>query len=76
MKIIQIDSLHQICNQSNCATHFKYTDKCTSCGLDVEIEITKTSGGYGLIGGVLYEPEPKVILAICADCYAKCGDRN
>jgi hypothetical protein len=41
---------------------------CIDCGFPVEIEVHKTVGGYGLLGGVLYEIED-CLYARCADCY-------
>lgn len=43
-------------------------NKCIDCGFPVEVEIHKTSGGYGLLRGVLYEVENRVY-AKCLDCY-------
>lgn len=43
-------------------------NKCIDCGFPVEVEVHKTSGGYGLLGGVLYEVEDRVYVK-CGDCY-------
>jgi hypothetical protein len=47
---------------------------CSACGCDVEVELNKTSGGFGLHGGALFETDGKII-AKCPQCYekAKCG---
>ena len=43
-------------------------NKCIDCGFQVAVEVHKTSGGYGLLRGVLYEVEDRVY-AKCLDCY-------
>lgn len=43
-------------------------DKCIDCGFQVAVEVHKTSGGFGLLRGVLYEVEDRVY-AKCLDCY-------
>ena len=43
-------------------------NKCIDCGFPVEVEVHKTSGGYGLLRGILYEVEDRVY-AKCLDCY-------
>jgi hypothetical protein len=42
---------------------------CSDCGVDVVIQITSTSGGFGLKGGALFERFPGGYLAKCSDCY-------
>ena len=44
-------------------------DNCSRCGCEVLIEITPTSGGFGLQGGVLLKCSPDEYLAKCVDCY-------
>jgi hypothetical protein len=44
-------------------------DKCSDCGCDVIIEITSTSGGFGLLGGSLVKCSPDEYFAKCPDCY-------
>ena len=43
-------------------------DNCSQCGCEVLIEITSTSGGFGLQGGVLLKCSPDEYLAKCLDC--------
>ncbi len=38
-------------------------DKCSDCGCKTIIEITPTSGGFGLQGGALFYPENLVLWA-------------
>jgi Zn finger protein HypA/HybF involved in hydrogenase expression len=46
-------------------------DKCSDCGCNTIIEITHTSGGYGLQGGVLFKSSTDNYIAKCPDCYEK-----
>ena len=43
-------------------------EKCSDCGRETIIEITPTSGGYGLQGGTLFKCSPDGYLAKCPDC--------
>ena len=71
--VIGIESLDRMFEQNNDANHSKYGGRCHNCGCDVEVEITKTAGGYGLQGGVLFEAVQHNFLILCADCYEKSG---
>ena len=44
-------------------------DKCSDCACETIIEITLTSGGFGLQGGVLTKCSPDGYLAKCHACY-------
>ena len=43
--------------------------KCSDCGCYTLIEITATSGGFGLQGGALSKLSPDDYLIKCHDCY-------
>ena len=43
--------------------------KCSDCGGETIIEITPTSGGFGLKGGALLKYSPGDYLMKCHDCY-------
>ena len=43
--------------------------KCSDCGRDVIIEITPTSGGFGLQGGALLTYSSDGYFAKCPNCY-------
>ena len=44
-------------------------EKCSHCGRDVLIEITPTSGGFGLMGGALFKGSlPEKYFAKCSAC--------
>ena len=42
--------------------------KCSDCGCETIIEITPTSGGFGLQGGALFKYSPEDYLVKCHDC--------
>jgi hypothetical protein len=42
--------------------------KCSDCGCETIIEITPTSGGFGLEGGALFKYSPEDYLVKCHDC--------
>ena len=44
-------------------------EKCSDCGCDINIEITSTSGGYGLMGGTLFKISTDKYIAKCPACY-------
>jgi ribosomal protein S27E len=43
--------------------------KCSDCGIEVTIDITPTSKGYGLQGGALLKCSPDDYRVKCPDCY-------
>ena len=45
--------------------------KCAGCGCDVKISITRTSGGFGLMGGMVFEMEDGRLLCKCGQCHKK-----
>jgi ribosomal protein S27E len=43
--------------------------KCSDCGCKTTIEITPSSGGFGLQGGALFKCSSDGYLVKCPDCY-------
>ena len=43
-------------------------DKCSDCGREVIISITRTSGGFGVLGGVLFKHNSVSYIFKCSDC--------
>jgi hypothetical protein len=43
--------------------------KCSDCGEDVKIDITSTSGGFGLQGGALFKFSSSGYFIRCSNCY-------
>ncbi len=71
--IVNIESLKKIFEHNKNPRHLCYEGPCYHCGSDVKIQIDKTNAGYGLLGGVLYEPNPQDFLVCCDHCYKKLG---
>jgi len=44
-------------------------EKCSDCGCEIIIEIITTSGGFGLLGGVLFKSSNDKYIAKCPPCY-------
>ena len=43
--------------------------KCSDCGKNVKINITSTSGGFGLQGGALFKCSSGGYYIKCSNCY-------
>jgi len=43
-------------------------EKCSDCGCDTKIEITPTSGGFGLQGGFLFKSSTDKYIVKCPAC--------
>lgn len=72
-RMIKVDSINEIFERHNDAYHYHYNGMCHNCRCSVDIKINKTSGGYGLNGGILYESNPDKFLVQCLDCHEKIG---
>ena len=70
---ITLESLDRIFEQNKNPATFTHRGRCGICGCSVKIEITKTSGGYGLLGGMLYEPDTENYISLCVGCYEESG---
>ena len=46
-------------------------EKCSECEHQTIIEITPTSGGFGLQGGFLFKSSTDQYIVKCPDCIAK-----
>ena len=44
-------------------------EKCSDCGSEIIIEITPTSAGFGMLGGVLFKGSTDKYIAKCIACY-------
>jgi hypothetical protein len=51
-------------------------DICSDCKKEVVIQITPTSGGFGLLGGALFEMSNGGYYAKCPVCYNLNQDGN
>ena len=43
--------------------------KCSDCGCSVTVVVESTSGGYGLLGGILDKTSSENFSITCLDCY-------
>ena len=66
--LIGLNGLKKISDDTSEGETGRVCNKCIDCGFPAEVKIHKTSGGYGLLGGVLYEVEDRVYVK-CGDCY-------
>jgi hypothetical protein len=51
-------------------------EKCSACGCEVLVDITPTSGGYGLQGGALSKCSTDDYCAKCAACFKANQNNN
>ena len=65
---ITLDTLNKIFERNENSTTYTCEDKCDRCGCHVSVKIEKTSGGYGLLGGILCESDPGNYLVLCVGC--------
>ena len=66
---IEIETLKKIFEDSPAKSTITFNIKCSDCGNDVLIDITPTSGGFGLKGGFLFERASDKYLVKCHNCY-------
>ena len=67
--VICFESLKKMFENNSNPKHCQFKGKCHCCGCDVEVKITRTSGGYGFSGGALCEPKLQKISLLCFNCY-------
>ena len=68
--LINLNTLNQMFEDTADKSCLTYDGCCQSCGCNFKIEIHHhTSGGYGLLGGVLYGKEANQLIARCEACY-------
>jgi hypothetical protein len=72
--IIGVESLKRLLENYKTPDHCRCQGKCYVCGRDVEVKITKTSGGFGLSGGILLEQSVPNPTFLCVDCHEAGAD--
>lgn len=70
LKLITLDTLKRLFEGLTSENLITIRKICSDCSCEFTIEIHKTSGGFGLNGGVLYD-EDGIIVAKCVECYRK-----
>ncbi len=69
-KLVSLDTLRKLFGDNPPDRPVIIRKTCSECGQDVEIELHKTSGGFGLQGGILLERHGQID-ANCLKCYDK-----
>jgi len=64
-----IDVLRKIFEANPEKSTITINGKCSECGCKVIVEIKPTSGGYGLLGGILVKCSPEKYSITCPECY-------
>jgi hypothetical protein len=67
--MIYLKTLIKIFKDNPDKSKITFKGKCSDCGSETIIEITPTSGGFGLQGGTLFKCSPDGYLAKCPACY-------
>ncbi len=67
--MIEIKALKKLFEDRPANSTIKSVCKCSGCGNDLLIDITHTSGGFGLNGGFLFEYAPDKYIIKCRNCY-------
>jgi len=67
--VIEIKALEKLFEERPGDSTITFVCKCSGCGNDIWIDITHTSGGFGLNGGFLFEYAPDKYLIKCLNCY-------
>ena len=66
---IEIGVLKKIFEDRPLKSTITLSCKCSGCGNDLLIDITHTSGGFGINSGFLVEYSPDKYLVKCRNCY-------
>jgi hypothetical protein len=67
--LVKIKTLNKIFKDKYNGTSIVIEGKCQACGENIQIVIEQTSGGFGFLGGVLYEPISNQISMMCENCF-------
>ena len=67
--LVKIKTLNKIFKDKYNSTPVVIKGKCEACGDDMQIVIEQTSGGFGFLGGVLYESESDQHSMKCENCF-------
>jgi hypothetical protein len=64
-----IDELRKIFEANPEKSTITINGKCSDCERKVIVEIKPTSGGYGLLGGIIVKCSPENHSITCPECY-------
>jgi hypothetical protein len=68
MKIVTEETLHFLFMDEGYKDSFEFASFCLVCGVDVTVKVVKSTGGFGLLGGVLYESDLHTLTVKCLGC--------
>jgi hypothetical protein len=69
MTIVSQSALESLFKRKANGKSLIHTDVCQNCGRKIQIRIDRTSGGFGLLGGVIHESEFHKLYSECLDCH-------
>jgi hypothetical protein len=64
-----LEKLRELFDANPEKSTIKFIGQCSDCGCKTIIEITPSSGGFGIEGGALFECSPDGFFVKCSDCY-------
>ena len=67
-KVDLLEVLQKMFKENPGRSTIEMKDRCSQCGREVVISITRTSGGFGLMGGVLFNHNSVSCFFKCSDC--------
>ncbi len=67
--MVDTEALKKIFEESPYKSSITVKSECVDCRCEVIIDITITSGGFGLQGGFLLKCLPNGFVVKCLDCY-------
>ena len=68
MKIVTEKTLRFLFMNEGYKDSFEFASFCRVCGVDVTVKVVKSTGGFGLLGGVLYESDFNTLTVNCLRC--------
>ena len=66
---MEIETLKRIFEEIPSKSNAAVKNKCVGCGREVIVNISITSAGFGLQGGVILKYSPGSPIVKCLDCY-------
>ena len=67
--MVDTETLKKVFEENPNKSSIAIKSECVDCGCEVIVNITITSGGFGLQGGVLLKCLPSGFMVKCPDCY-------
>ena len=67
--MVETETLKKIFEEIPSKSKTTVKSQCVDCGCEVIVNITITSGGFGLQGGILLKYLPNRSIVKCLNCY-------